>query len=72
MTIGVSVMVFSFRRTVESWIDQTLIADLFVAPASNEIVGPSSFIPPAAIRFFENHPAVAAVDTFREVGSADG
>ena len=66
MTIGVSVMVFSFRRTVESWIDQTLVADLLVAPASNEIVGPSSFMPSAAIRFFENHPAVAAVDTFRE------
>ena len=67
MAIGVSVMVFSFRRTVESWIDQTLIADLLVAPASNQIVGPSSFMPPEAIRFFENHPAVAAVDTFREV-----
>ena len=67
MTIGVSVMVFSFRRTVESWIDQTLIADLFIAPASNEIVGPSSFVPPAAIDFLGRHPAVAELDTFREV-----
>jgi putative ABC transport system permease protein len=65
MAIGVSVMVFSFRRTVESWIDQTLIADLFIAPASNEIVGPSSFIPPAAIQFLGAQPAVATVDTFR-------
>ena len=68
MAIGVSVMVFSFRRTVESWIDQTLVADLFIAPASNEIVGAASFIPPAAIEFLEAHPAVAAVDTFRDVG----
>ncbi|MBA2622276.1 MAG: ABC transporter permease, partial [Chthoniobacterales bacterium] len=67
MAIGVTVMVFSFRRTVESWIDQTLVADLFVAPASNEVVGPSSFMPPEAIQFLEAHPAVAAVDTFREV-----
>lgn len=67
MAIGVSVMVFSFRRTVESWIEQTLVADLFVAPASNEIVGAASFMPREAIRFFETHPAVAAVDTFREV-----
>ncbi len=67
MAIGTSVMVFSFRRTVESWIEQTLVADLFIAPASNEIAGPSSFVPPAAIRFLEQHPAVAAVDTFREV-----
>ena len=67
MAIGVNVMVFSFRRTVESWIDQTFVADLFIGPASNEIVGPSSFMPPAAIAFWQNQAAVAAVDTFREI-----
>jgi len=67
MAIGVSVMIYSFRRTVEAWIDQTLMADVFIAPASNEVVGPASFMPPAAIRFLERHPDVAAVDTFREV-----
>jgi putative ABC transport system permease protein len=72
MAIGVSVMVFSFRRTVESWIDQTLVADFFVAPASNEIVGPSSFIPPEAIKYFETQPGVAAVDTFRDASSLMG
>ncbi|HEY0370259.1 MAG TPA: FtsX-like permease family protein, partial [Chthoniobacterales bacterium] len=72
MAIGVSVMVFSFRRTVEAWIDQTLVADLFVAPASNEVVGPRSFIPPQVISYFEQNPAVAAVDTFREIGLSLG
>jgi putative ABC transport system permease protein len=67
MTIGVSVMVFSFRQTVESWLDQTLVADLFVAPAANEMLGASSFMPAEAIRFLEAHPSVAAVDTFREM-----
>src|SRR5436190_15121488 len=67
MTVGVSVMVFSFRQTVERWINDTLIADLFIAPASNEIVGTSSFIPPAAVEFLASHPAVKAVDTFREI-----
>nr|MDQ2659476.1 FtsX-like permease family protein [Verrucomicrobiota bacterium] len=61
-------MVFSFRHTVNSWIDQTLVADLFLAPASNEIVGPSSFIPPAALPFLEHDPDVAHVDTFRQMG----
>ena len=65
MTIGVSVMVFSFRQTVERWINDTLIADLFIAPASNE-VGADSFVPPAALAFLSNHPAVATADTFRE------
>jgi putative ABC transport system permease protein len=67
MAIGVSVMVFSFRRTVASWIEQTLVADLFIAPASNEVVGPTSFMPPEAIRFLEQHPNVGALDTFREI-----
>ena len=67
MTIGVSVMVFSFRRTVQSWIDQTLVADMFIAPAANELIGPSSFMPPEAVEFLRTHPAVAAVDTYREL-----
>lgn len=67
MAIGVSVMVFSFRRTVESWIDQTLVADLFIAPASNEVVGPRSFMPPDVIHALETNSAVAALDTFREI-----
>ena len=67
MTVGVSVMVFSFRQTVATWINDTLIADLFIAPASNEIVGPSSFVPPAAVQFLQNHPAVETIDTFREM-----
>jgi putative ABC transport system permease protein len=66
MTVGVSVMVFSFRRTVESWINSTLIADIFVTPASNEIVGPSSFTPPEVVHFLETHPAVETIDTFRD------
>ncbi len=67
MTIGVSVMVFSFRKTVEVWLDQTLAADLFIAPGSNEMAGASGFMPPEAIRYLEAHPSVAAVDTFREL-----
>jgi putative ABC transport system permease protein len=67
MTVGVSVMVFSFRQTVAAWINDTLIADLFIAPASNEIIGPSSFMPPAAVQFLASQPAVETVDTFREM-----
>ena len=66
MTIGVSVMVFSFRKTVEAWINDSLIADLFIAPAANE-VGAGAFMPPAAVEFLSAHSAVATADTFREV-----
>ncbi|MDQ6913222.1 MAG: ABC transporter permease, partial [Verrucomicrobiota bacterium] len=72
MAIGVSVMIFSFRRTVGTWIDQTLLADIFIAPASNEIVGPSAFISPEVIRWFEARADIAEVDTFREVDLPSG
>lgn len=67
MTVGISVMVFSFRKTVEAWIDQTLVADLFIAPASNEITGPTSFLPAEAVEFLRTHEGVTAVNTFREI-----
>ena len=44
---------YPFRETVARWINDTLIADLFVAPSSNEIVGPSSFVPPPAVQFMK-------------------
>ena len=67
MTVGVAVMVFSFRQTINEWINQTLVADLFIGPAANEIAGPTSFMPPDAIHSLEENSAVEAVDTFREV-----
>ncbi len=65
MTVGIAVMVFSFRQTVGDWINQTLIADLFIGPTANEIAGPTSFVPPAAIEYLKNNPAVEEVDTYR-------
>lgn len=65
MAVGVSIMIFSFRETVNTWINQTLIADLFVTTAANEVAGPASFVPLNVIQFFENDPRVLAVDTFR-------
>ena len=67
MTVGVAVMVFSFRQTVSDWVNQTLVADLFIGPAANEIAGPTSFVPPEAIDFLEKNPAVEEVDTYRGV-----
>jgi putative ABC transport system permease protein len=66
MVVGVSVMVFSFRKTVEAWINDTLLADLFIAPAGNE-AGGNYFFPADAIDFLSKHPAVETVDTFRGI-----
>jgi putative ABC transport system permease protein len=67
MMIGVSVMIFSFRNSVDAWIGRGIVADLYVAPAANEVIGLHSFIPSDLIPTLEADPAVRAVDTYREV-----
>ena len=46
MMIGVSVMIYSFRQSVDAWIGRGIVADLYVAPAANEVIGLHSFVPP--------------------------
>ena len=66
MTVGVSVMIYSFRASVETWINRTIQADLFVTLAANEQTGFHSTLPAEMISWLENHTLVASVDTFYE------
>jgi putative ABC transport system permease protein len=62
MSVSVVVMVGSFRRTVETWIDATITADLYVSPGSRPAVGPSaSFVDGEIIGRLVEVPEVAAV-----------
>ena len=67
MMVGLMVMIHSFRRSVDAWISRGIIADLFIVPASNETIGLSAFVPPAAIDWLRARPEVSGVDTFREM-----
>jgi putative ABC transport system permease protein len=67
MTVSVSVMIHSFRGSVSSWLEKTLVADLFIAPAANEIIGLQSFIPPEAVEWARHHKLVGETGTFREI-----
>lgn len=67
MTVSVSVMIHSFRASVTTWLGQTLVADLFIAPAANEIAGLTSFIPPNAVEWIRRDPRVKELGTFREM-----
>jgi len=67
MTVGISVMIHSFRGSVLAWTDRTLTADLFIAPAANELLGLEHTIPEKAATWWAARPEVAAVGTFREV-----
>lgn len=69
--IGVAVMVKSFRETVEIWINDTVMADLIVAPPAwphGMKVGQSSRALPGDWRAtLSAIDGVAAVDTYRDV-----
>jgi putative ABC transport system permease protein len=68
MSVSVVVMVGSFRRTVENWIDATITADLYVSPGSRPAVGPSAaFADGEIIGRLAEVPGVAAVDPYRQV-----
>jgi putative ABC transport system permease protein len=66
MTVGISVMIYSFRASVDTWINRTIQADLFVTLAANEVTGFQTTIPDEVIAWLENHPLVDSVDTFHE------
>ena len=67
MMVSVSVMIFSFRSTVNVWIDRSIVADLFISPASNQTLGLQSFVPAAVQAWWKSQPAAEAVETLREL-----
>jgi putative ABC transport system permease protein len=67
MTISVTVMIHSFRSSVQRWIEHTLTADLYIAPAGNEVTGLQAFLPDESAAWAESQPDVLEAGTFREV-----
>lgn len=67
MAVAVTVMIHSFRSSVERWIERTLTADVYLAPAANEIGGLHAFLPEDAMTWVRNHPGVKSLATFREL-----
>ncbi|VVM04888.1 partial Macrolide export ATP-binding/permease protein MacB, partial [Methylacidimicrobium cyclopophantes] len=66
MYVSVTVMIFSFRKTVDDWLHQTVTADLFVAPAINVRAGTQQALPPAVEQAVASLPSVAAYERYRE------
>ena len=67
LTVSISVMIHSFRASVTSWLGNTLVADLFIAPAANEIAGLQSFLPAGVVEWVRNDSRVRNLGTFREM-----
>jgi putative ABC transport system permease protein len=66
MLVGLIVMVFSFRTTLDAWIGKGIVADYFIAPAANESFGLTSYLPDEAVRWLRARPEALGVDTFFE------
>ena len=74
MVLGVSIMIHSFRGTLQLWVNGTLRADLYIAPAANEIVRHSDTLPDGLVGFLQAQQGTASVETLTEepVTLADG
>ncbi len=69
--IGVVVMVRSFRHTVEIWINETVVADIVVAPSGwlrgSEAGTVGRSLPPSWMPVLTAIPGVSGVDEYRDV-----
>src|SRR5262249_62020499 len=65
MLVALTVMVRSFRRTVDTWVTQTLRGDLYVEPVGHRTSQHATVLPPDLIARARRLPGVAAVDTYR-------
>ena len=71
--VGVSVMIGSFRMTVERWLTDLLGADIFISPPAIANSQMGSRLDPDALKLFETFPGIAQVATARSVEvDADG
>ena len=67
MLIGITLMIGSFRQTLNVWIGTSIQADVYVAPASWRGTGTGSDggLEPHVMAVVTGHPAVRAVDRLR-------
>lgn len=65
MSIGLSVMVGSFRGTVVEWVEGTIAADLYIAPANGFAGDLGPGLPLEVVRAAETLPQVRTFETIR-------
>jgi putative ABC transport system permease protein len=65
MLISISIMILSFRKTVDLWVEQSINGDVFIFPGSYSLTGYSALLPIEVSRTLPYLPGVKAVDSFR-------
>ncbi len=66
MLIGITLMIGSFRRTMEVWVETTVRADVYIA-AESWHGQPEAVLNPELISALSSHPAVAEADRLRKI-----
>src|SRR5260221_582551 len=66
MLVSNSIMIFSFRSTIDRWINRRLVADLFITSVQNEIAGFQNFVSPDLIVFLGHLQSIDALDSYRD------
>jgi len=66
MVVGISTMIFSFRTTVEEWLDRSVQSDLAIGPAANLLLGNREMIRPEVEQIVAATPHVT-YDSYREL-----
>jgi len=70
--VALNVMVASFRRTVDTWIGQSLRGDLYVEPAGHRVSLGATALPESLLAAARRIPGVAGVDSYRATPVALG
>jgi putative ABC transport system permease protein len=65
MLISISILILSFRKTVDLWVEQSINGDVFIFPGSYSITGYSALLPLEVSRNLPSLPGVKAVDSFK-------
>ncbi|MCZ6679057.1 MAG: ABC transporter permease [Candidatus Poribacteria bacterium] len=70
--VGVSVMIGSFRLTVERWLTDLLQADIFISPPSLISSRPTTSLEPGVVEKLATFPGIAQIATSRVVDVSAG
>ena len=72
VTVGLGVMIQSFRGTLAEWLDATLSADVYVSLPGPTASRASGTLPPELIASFVAHPDIVGHSTYRGIDIVDG
>ncbi|MCA1594900.1 MAG: FtsX-like permease family protein [Chloroflexi bacterium] len=71
MLVALSVMVGSFRQTVDQWVGQTVRGDVYISPAAGRVSGSRATLPNPVVSGAARLPGAALVDAYRYIVLSD-